>query len=419
MSDKVMPRADPRRIARFIGEIGKIGRDARGGWSRLAFSAEEREAHGVFEAWAGELGMELCTDAVGNTVGELGEDEPGPALVVGSHLDTVPQGGNFDGVAGVAVALEVARLFSEVDDLGRRYRALVFSGEEGPRFGTPCIGSRAATGVFGAETLHALTDQEGRSVAECATDLGLRPEQVQEAMWPAGSVAAFVELHIEQGRVLETRGRPMGIVDAIAGSTRIELVFGGRSDHSGATPMSLRADALVGASEFVVEVERRAAALRTTVATVGDIEVSPGSFTTVPGMVRLSLDVRDIDSERQRELAEELLDGAVRIAARRGLELSPVLVSDQSPVVLHKPIRERLARAAQSEGIPFCVLPSGASHDAAHIARVAPAGMVFVPSRAGISHSPEEWSDVEDIARAAEVIAAALHSVVVGEEATG
>lgn len=419
MSDKVMPRADPRRIARFIGEIGKIGRDARGGWSRLAFSAEEREAHGVFEAWAGELGMELCTDAVGNTVGELGEDEPGPALVVGSHLDTVPQGGNFDGVAGVAVALEVARLFSEVDDLGRRYRALVFSGEEGPRFGTPCIGSRAATGVFGAETLHALTDQEGRSVAECATDLGLRPEQVQEAMWPAGSVAAFVELHIEQGRVLETRGRPMGIVDAIAGSTRIELVFGGRSDHSGATPMSLRADALVGASEFVVEVERRAAALRTTVATVGDIEVSPGSFTTVPGMVRLSLDVRDIDSERQRELAEELLDGAVRIAARRGLELSPVLVSDQSPVVLHKPIRERLARAAQSEGIPFCVLPSGASHDAAHIARVAPAGMVFVPSRAGISHSPEEWSDVEDIARAAEVIAAALHSVAVGEEATG
>jgi hydantoinase/carbamoylase family amidase len=183
--------------------------------------------------------------------------------------------------------------------------------------------------------------------------------------------------------------------------------------------MSLRADALVGASEFVVEVERRAAALRTTVATVGDIEVSPGSFTTVPGMVRLSLDVRDIDSERQRELAEELLDGAVRIAARRGLELSPVLVSDQSPVVLHKPIRERLARAAQSEGIPFCVLPSGASHDAAHIARVAPAGMVFVPSRAGISHSPEEWSDVEDIARAAEVIAAALHSVAVGEEATG
>jgi hydantoinase/carbamoylase family amidase len=172
--------------------------------------------------------------------------------------------------------------------------------------------------------------------------------------------------------------------------------------------MPLRSDALVGASEFVVEVERRAAAHPTTVATVGRIEVDPGSFTTVPGLARLALDVRDIDSERQRELLEDLLDQAIRIAARRNLELSAVLVSDQSPVVLHKPVRERLAKAALERGIPFRVLPSGATHDAAHVARVAPTGLLFVPSRDGLSHAPEEWSRVEDIACGAEVMAAAL-----------
>lgn len=403
--NKCVGSVDPRRIARFLQEIGEIGRDPAGGWSRLAFSPEERAAHDVFRSWAEEAGMSLSTDAVGNTFAELPGEEPGPALLVGSHLDTVPQGGGFDGVVGVAVALEVGRLLSESGGLKYPYQAVVFSGEEGPRFGTPCIGSRVATGVFTASTLHDLIDREGRSASECAAELGLNVERAADAVWPTDSVAAFLEVHIEQGRVLKTRGRPIGVVDAIAGSTRVELTFRGRADHSGATPMSLRNDALVGASEFVVEVEKRAAALRTAVATVGDIEVSPGSFTTVPGMARLSLDVRDIDSEHQRELVEDLLDQAMRIVARRGLELLPVLISDQSPVILHKPVRERLALAAKELGTPFCVLPSGASHDAAHVARVAPTGMLFVPSFAGVSHSPDEWSDVEDIVHAAGIVA--------------
>lgn len=408
MTTGVLPKADSRRIARFLRELGEIGRDPRGGWTRLAFSPEERDAHSLFERWAADLGLSLYADQIGNTFAELEGTEPGPALLAGSHLDTVPQGGNFDGGAGVAAALEVARLLSETDGLKHPYRAVVFSAEEGPRFGAPCIGSRVATGAFDAATLHELTDREGRSVAERASEVGLKPDAAADAVWAPGSVVAFLELHIEQGRVLESRGLPVGVVDAIAGSTRLELTFRGRPDHSGATPMPLRSDALAGASEFVVEVERRAAALRTTVATVGRLEVEPGSFTTVPGLSRLSLDVRDVDSERQRELADDLLDQAVRIAARRGLEVSAVLVSDQSPVVLHKPIRERLALAARECSVPFCVLPSGASHDAAHVAKVAPTGMLFVPSREGVSHSPDEWSDVDDIARAAEVIATAL-----------
>lgn len=401
-------KADPLRIARFLREVGEIGRDPRGGWSRLAFSPEERAAHALFERWAVDLGLSVRTDAVGNTFAELTGEAPGPALLAGSHLDTVPQGGNFDGTAGVAAALEVARLLTEAGGLKRTFRVVVFSGEEGARFGVPCIGSRGATGALTADDLRELSDREGRSPVECAEEVGLRPEEAEEAAWPDGSIAAFLELHIEQGRVLESHGVPVGIVDAIAGSTRAELTVSGRSDHSGATPMPLRRDALAGASELVLEVERQAAAYRTTVATVGQLEVEPSSLTTVPGRVRLSLDVRDIDSERQRELVEELLDRAMRIVARRGLQLSAELVSDQSPVVLHKPVRERLARAASGRDIPFRVIPSGASHDAAHVAKKAPTGMLFVPSRDGLSHAPEEWSNVEDIARGAEVMYEAL-----------
>lgn len=406
-----LPKADPQRIARFLRELGEIGRDPRGGWSRLAFSPEERAAHDLFERWAGDLNLSISTDPIGNTFAELGGEEVGPALLAGSHLDSVPQGGNFDGGAGVAAALEVARLLSDVGGLKLPFRAVVFSAEEGPRFGAPCIGSRVATGIFTPDTLQELVDSQGRSAFERASEVGLKPARAAEAVWASESVAAFLELHIEQGRVLESRSLPIGVVDAIAGSTRLELTFRGRPDHSGATPMPLRKDALVGASEFVVEVERRAAALRTTVATVGRMEVEPGSFTTVPGLSRVSLDVRDVDSERQRELAEDLLHRAGRIGARRGLEVSAVLVSDQSPVVLHKPIRERLAIAARESSVAFRVLPSGASHDAAHIAKVAPTGMIFVPSWEGISHSPDEWSNVEDIARAADVMATALRSL--------
>lgn len=411
MTADSLPKADSRHIARFLREVGEIGRDPRGGWSRLAFSSEERAAHTLFGRWAADLGLSVRTDAVGNTFADLVGKASGPALLAGSHLDTVPQGGNFDGAAGVAAALEVARLLAGVGGLKRTYRTVVFSGEEGARFGAPCIGSRVVTGAFTAGDLRDLSDREGRSPAECAEEIGLQPDSAAEAEWPDGSVAAFLELHIEQGRVLESHGLPVGIVDAIAGSTRVELTVSGRADHSGATPMPLRRDALVGASELVLEVERQAASYRTTVATVGRMEVEPGSFTTVPGLSRLFLDVRDVDSERQRELVEDLLDRAMRIVARRGLKLSAELVSDQSPIVLHKPVRERLAKAATGRGIPFRVLPSGASHDAAHMAKKAPTGLLFVPSRDGLSHAPEEWSSVEDIARGAEVMADALRAL--------
>jgi hydantoinase/carbamoylase family amidase len=394
-------------VARFLRELGNIGREAAGGWSRLAFSAEERAAHDLFERWASALGMNVGRDAIGNTFAEIGSEPGTPALVCGSHLDTVPQGGLFDGAAGVAAALEVGRLLIDSPP-AHAFRIAVFSAEEGARFGAPCLGSRIVTGAFTADTLRNLLDSEGRSAFSCAGQVGLDPVHVAESVWPPGSIHAFLELHIEQGRVLEMRRRQLGIVDAIAGSTRIELTFVGRSDHSGATPMNLRQDALAAASEVVLEAERRATAHRTTVATVGRLEVRPGSITTVPGLARLSLDVRDVDSDRQRELSEHLLGQAARIAARRGIRVSAKLLSDQSPVVLHKAVRERLAAAAEDLGVQFSILSSGASHDTAHLAAIAPAGMLFVPSRGGVSHAPDEWSSAESIARGADVMHGAL-----------
>jgi hydantoinase/carbamoylase family amidase len=355
-------------------------------------------------------GFETGTDAVGNTFADLAGDADGPALVVGSHLDSVPRGGNYDGAAGVAAAVEAGRLVAEAGGLRRPLRAVVFAGEEGARFGAPCIGSRVATGVFTAHTLHDLRDTAGRSVAECALEVGLCPDDAEEAVLPAGSVGLFLELHIEQGRVLEERRRPLGLVHTIGGSTRMELTFHGQQDHSGATPMRLRQDALAGASEFVLEVERLATVHPTTVGTVGRLQVGSGtgSLTTVPGRVTLGVDVRDTDPERQRELADASLEAARRIAARRRLGLSAELLSDQSPVVLHSTVQDVLAEAARALGIPFATMASGASHDAAHVARIAPTGMLFVPCRGGVSHAPDEWADPADIARGASVLVEAL-----------
>jgi allantoate deiminase len=405
------PATDKRLVGHFLADLAEIGRDPRGGWSRLAFGPEERRAHRLFTEWARRLGLRVWDDPVGNTFAELGGRSDGPALLAGSHLDTVPRGGNFDGGAGVAAAIEAARLLEESGGLDRPYRVVVFSAEEGARFGAPCIGSRVATGAFTEATLRELRDREGRSVADCAAAVGLRPEAAAQAVWAPGSVAGYLEVHIEQGRVLESRGLTLGVVDSIAGSTRLQLDLKGRPDHSGATPMPLRRDALAGACELVLEAERLAGGQRTAVATVGRLEVEPGSLTTVPGAARVFVDVRDIDSERQRQLAEDLLDGALRVAGRRGLLLSAELLSDQSPVVLHKPVREQLVAAARDVGASFCILPSGASHDAAHVARVAPAGMLFVPSRDGVSHAPEEWSSAEDIGTAAAVLSLALRAL--------
>jgi len=394
------------RLEAFMNSVNAIGQGRSGGWTRLAFSLEEREAHSVFKAAAEKIGLVVWTDPIGNTYADVPVRKDGiPRVVIGSHLDTVPRGGAYDGVAGVAAALEVARLAVEAQDSDDiPLRVVAFAAEEGARFGASCIGSRLAARKIEGPELQRLRDAHGISAWQAAEAVGLRPDASEGVRWDPKDVSAFVELHVEQGRVLESRGRMFGLADSVAGSTRLEIIFDGRSDHSGATPMRLRKDALTAASEFVLQVERCARQRATSVATVGRLEVEPGSLTTVPGRVRLVVDVRDIDSARQRTLASSLLEEARRIGAGRAVKVSARLLADQSPVLLHRVIREQVAAAITSEGLSFCVVRSGANHDAAQIASVVPTALVFIPSRDGISHSPKEFSDVRQIARGVQVL---------------
>lgn len=409
-----MTKADPQRVAAFLAELAKIGTDAAGGFTRLAFSESEREAHALFRSTLEGYGLRTTTDPVGNSFGFLEGTKDLPALVTGSHLDTVYQGGNYDGAVGVAAAVEIARVLAESGGLRRPVWVVAFAGEEGARFGAPCIGSRLLTGSFGSDTLKTLTDRDGRTAYDCAGEMGLHPDQAAAARWNVDDLACFIEVHIEQGRVLEARQRELGVVHSIGGSTRVALVFAGRADHSGATPMWLRRDALAAAADFVLAAESRAKKHATTVATVGRLEVSPNSLTTVPGEVSCTLDVRDIDSDRQRDLTEELLDDAVRIGNSRSVEVTARRLSDQSPVVLHGTVHSLLSTSATALDLDFISMPSGASHDAAHIANMTPTGMVFVPCREGISHSPEEHAEPEPIAKAVDVVVHAFRQMDAG-----
>ncbi len=408
-------RGDSTRITSLIEDIAAISETAApSGVTRLAYTPMEREAHAVFAGWMVDLGLSVRTDVVGNTVAERPGRSGGRAIGTGSHLDSVPCGGRFDGIAGVVAAAEVARMVVEQDlDHDHPLRFVVFAGEEGARFGQACIGSKAAGGLWTPQSLVEVRDSDGVSLAEAMQALGFDPAEVEHATWRRDEWAGFIELHVEQGEVLEAQGTSIGIVDLISGSTRFELTVVGRSSHTGSTPMSLRADALCAAAELVLLCEEIAKdpRHRATRCTVGRLEVSPGSITTIPGEVRLAVDVRDVDSSRQRETANDVVSRARDICLRRGIELTARLLSDASPVVLPVWLRDITSAVCKELALTYRVMYSGASHDSQMVGHVVPAGMIFVPSRAGLSHVPEEWSSASDIALGVEVLARSLFSL--------
>lgn len=401
------PEADPANVARMIDAVAEIGRDDRGGVSRLAFTEDERAAHRLVGSWLEEHGFSVRQDAVGNTYGELPGSDPSLGWIgTGSHLDSVPQGGRFDGIAGVVAAVEVARLVREVGPLRHSLRVVAFAAEEGARFGAPCIGSKAVAGLWSPEDLERLRDVDGVTAAEAMRGVGLDPASIGEVAWHPTEWAGFVELHVEQARVLEASGLPIGIVDMVSGSTRVEIRLQGRAQHTGGTPMNLRADALTAASEVVLFAERIAndPRYRGARATVGRLRVSPNSITTIPGSVELVVDFRDIDSDRQRRGAEEVVAAAQQVGQRRGVEVGARVIADSSPAVLPIWLREHITAVCEESGTPYRVMTSGASHDAQFVNRVVPAGMIFVPSKAGLSHTPDEWTSATELAGGATVL---------------
>ena len=408
MMDLIRPENLDRLIARFA-ELSEPGP----GVTRLAYTPLERQAHRVFSDEMTRLGARVTMDAVGNTIAELppttGDRTAG--IGTGSHLDSVPSGGRFDGIAGVCAGMEAARAAVEAKlERTRPWRIVAFAAEEGARFGQACNGSRAVAGLSSPEELAALHDKDGITLADAMASVGLAPQRCHQARWDRTQWSAFVELHIEQGNLLEAAGLPIGVVDVISGSSRFLVRVEGIASHTGGTPMHLRRDALAAASECVLICEQIAGDSRHhgTRVTVGRLEVAPGSVTTIPGEVLFSVDVRDLDSARQRETAQELIVRFAAIAERRGVKLVAERMGDTSPAMLPSWLAGEIIAAADAHGLPYRVMASGASHDSQQVNRVTPTGMVFVPSRAGLSHVPQEWTASEDLAAGTAVLLTTL-----------
>ena len=412
------PTIEPARLRGWLRAFARIGYGPSGGMHRLAFSRGEWRAHQLFIHLLGRLGARTRIDPAGNVFARLpgAEDEDAPPVLLGSHLDTVPDGGRFDGAAGVCAALEVAATLRGAGVATARPLELAcFAAEESSRFGRGTIGSGLLAGAWEpAETL-ALRDAAGVRLDQALRRRGLDPARVGEARRPPGAFGAYLELHIEQGRVLEAAGDRLGIVVAIAAPTRLRLCLEGRADHSGATPMELRRDALAGASEVVLAVERAARAAPGVVATVGTLRLEPGAINVVPGLAELSIDVRSADFTAKARVVALLRAEIAALAAARGLIARLDTLSDEQPVTLDSGLADLLERRGRARGLPQRRIVSGAGHDAMQLAKICPAGMLFVPSRDGISHNRAEWTDPDDIAAGAQVLLdAALELVSIG-----
>jgi allantoate deiminase len=352
-----------RELARCTEEPGRI--------TRTFLSPPMREVHRLVRGWMEAAGLRVRVDAAGNIRGVRGE---GPRLMIGSHLDTVPDAGAFDGILGVVIGIALAarRPACAVEVIG-------FSDEEGARFGIPFIGSRAIAADPVTEP----------AVMEAIRQFGLDP-----AGDAATDALAYLEFHIEQGPVLESLSLPVGVVESIAGQTRAEVRFTGRAGHAGTTPMHLRRDALAGTAEWIGAVMREACATSGLVATVGKIHVEPGAVNVVPGAAVVSLDLRHAHDEVRQRAVASLRNAAEEIAARRGLSAAWEVRMDQAAVALDCAPVERAVAAA---GLPVHRMTSGAGHDAMILARKVPASMLFLRSPGGVSHHPDETVLPEDV----------------------
>jgi allantoate deiminase len=381
-----------RKLARFSEDPD--------GTRRTFLSPPMHDCHREIRKWLEILGASVTIDAAGNLRGFYAGAEPdAPRLLIGSHLDTVPNAGAFDGILGVALgvalleALDGKRLPFGIEVIG-------FSEEEGVRFGVPFIGSRALVGRVD-EDLLSLKDKNGVCVRRAIEDFGLDARKLPDARLD-GSALGYVEFHIEQGPILEELERPLGAVEAIAGHSRLEFIFVGRANHAGTTPMHLRRDAIVAAAEWITAVEREAQRVPGLVATVGTIAAKPGAVNVIAGETQVTLDVRHSSDEVRNREVKNLIFLAEQIARRRLLSVRHNTLSIQPSVTMTASLVEQVEEAIRRTGCEPHRMVSGAGHDAMIMAEKVPAALIFLRTPGGISHSPAESVMIEDVAKAIE-----------------
>ena len=403
------PRVDLARLRRDIEDLGGIGRDPRGGWSRPSFSRADLEARAWLKALFAEAGLEVREDGAGNIFGR--RPGPGRTVMAGSHIDTVVNGGMFDGAVGVLAALEALRRVNEDGFAGTKaMEVAAFTDEEGNLVGD-FLGSRAFAGRLDPEILRTGTTSFGAPLAEILKGTGFSVDSILGAGRERPDLEAYLELHVEQGPVLDTEDVPVGIVEAIAGKRWRLNSFTGSAGHAGTTPLELRKDAFLGLADFAQKATRLAATqFEGGVVTIGRVTAHPGAFSIIPGRVDFTLDARSAEPGALAGLEKALLALAEDVAATRGLAFASKLVDATEPVSITDPMKALIKTEADALGYRSLGLTSGAGHDAQVLASLCPVGMIFIPSPDGISHAPEETVRWDDLEKGANVLLASwLH----------
>ena len=377
------------------------------GINRLAFTDADWAGRQYIIDRMTDAGLSVEIDDFGNVIGyKIGKKPDLPAVMVGSHTDSVPNGGNYDGVVGVLSAIEVIR--SMIDDGYEHDHTIAvvdFMCEESGRFGNATLGSKAMRGELTLQDLHHLVDKQGISLYEALKGRNLNPDGI-ETMAYKRPVKSFTEIHIEQGKVLEHEQKTIGIVTGIAAPERFYVTIRGNADHSGATPMNLRHDALCGASKIILGIEEIAAMQEEppVVGTVGVVEVTPGAMNVIPGAVKLGVDIRSISKVARNSVVTLVKEFIDITAEKRGLSYTIETIAQDHPVEMHPAMIREIEEAVKSVGVEYMTIPSGAGHDAMHWAEVVPTGMIFIPCRDGISHNPAEFAEMDDIVTGAAVL---------------
>ena len=404
-----MQAVNKARVENLLTGLAKFTASEQG-VTRLAYSPLDREAQNWLLEQVKDLGLSIREDAVGNVfLRREGEDSTLPAVAAGSHLDTVIHGGAYDGMCGVVGALEALYMLRDAK-LMRSIEVLIFRAEESSRFGFATMGSKLLTGAATVAKLSTGGKKGDISFEEALRQWGCDPARAADAIIAPGSYASFSELHIEQGKVLEEKGIQIGIVRNIAAPTRFKIHIQGMADHSGATPMGMRRDALVAAAKLILAVNEAAEDEKAhgTVGTVGVVEVEPGSINVVPGAVTLWVDVRGVEPGSIRRTLEDIQAEAENVAVTDRVGVRIEMLTADSPVPLSETLAEQTEGVCRELGYSFLHMNSGAGHDAMHMAKITPTTMIFIPCRAGISHNPAEYADIDDICYGITVLANVL-----------
>lgn len=403
---------DVQRMHTLIDSYARIGADANGGVTRLAFSPEDRQARQAFvDLLQQDFDLQVRSDALGNIFARReGRHPQWPVIMTGSHLDSVKNGGKFDGPAGVFASLEA---FRALDQLGLHtehpFELCVFCSEEPNPFGISTFGSRGMVGKLKKADVEHLKDDHGNDFAAALKFIGGDLDRIQTAVRPPGDIAAFLELHIEQMPFLEAEQKDIGIVEGVTGIYREAITVTGEAGHGGTTPMDRRRDALCAAAEIILGLESAAAKEgRTAVATIGHISVFPNSINITPETVVLDAEIRSYRPECTARILQALEEAIHGVGQRRRIRVERRVTYDNPPVQFAPAVKQAIAEAARTLGLATLSQVSMAGHDAAHVGRIAAAGMIFIPCRKGLSHCPEEHTEIEQLVKGAQCLLKAL-----------